>query len=163
MKTIRILSLVLIAAFGGQSFARSNPRVLIQANYDNISKLSMTREKKKLERLARKNASTSFQYVDAMRNSLDIAATIRQNNEQLSLVYKFNSNSNKIIGVKHIGNDLMLTVKTTYDVYMDPDLKKRVVGTTVSQDTWIKTLKGWKIRKSKIMKESAMLNGNRIS
>jgi hypothetical protein len=159
MKTSRILSLTFPLVLVGQSLAGSNPRTVIQSNYDKISKLSMTREKKKLEKLTKKNASSSFQYIDSMRNTLDLAATIRQNNEQLSRVYQFNSNSNKIIGIKEVGPDLICTVKTNYDVFLDSTKKNRITGTTISHDTWMKTLKGWKIRRSKIIKESSFMNG----
>jgi hypothetical protein len=162
MKNAKTLSLILPLAFTCQSLAQKQPRDIIQANYDKISKLSMTREKVRLEKLTRKNASSCFVYIDSMRNSLDLGATIMQNNDQLSRVFKFNSNTNKIIGVKKVGPDLQLTVKTNYDVFLDESGTKRVTGTTISQDIWIKTLKGWKIRQSKIMKESSFQNGKPI-
>ena len=163
MKNARTLCLILPIAIAGQAFAEKQPRDIIQANYDKISQLSMTREKSRLEKLTRKNASSCFVYVDSMRNSLDLNATIAQNNDQLSRIYKFNSNSNKIIGVKEVGPDLRLTIKTNYDVHLDESGKNRVKGTTISQDTWIKTLNGWKIRESKILRESSSQNGKPIN
>jgi len=163
MKNARTLCLILPLTLASHTFAQKQPRDIIQAKYDKISQLSMTREKARLEKLTRKNASSCFVYVDSMRNSLDLNATIAQNNDQLSRIYKFNSNSNKIVGVKQVGPDLRLTVKTNYDVLLDESGKNRVKGTTISQDTWIKTLKGWKIRESKIMKESSSQNGVQLN
>ncbi len=163
MKNARTLCLLLPITIAGQALAQKQPRDIIQANYDKISQLSMIREKGRLERLTRRNASSCFVYVDSMRNSLDLNATIAQNNEQLSRIFKFNSNSNKIIGLKQVGPDLQLTVKTNYDVLLDESGKNRVKGTTISQDTWIKTLKGWKIRESKILKESSSQNGKPLN
>ena len=159
MKNSRSLCLIMPLALVSVSMGQTNVRELVQANYDKISRLSMNREKAQLEKFARKNSSSSFVYIDALRNSLDLAATIRQNNEQLSRIYKFNSNSNKIIGAKQVGPDIVFTVKTQYDVFLDSDMKNRIVGTTISRDTWMKSLKGWKIRKSMIVKESSTQNG----
>jgi hypothetical protein len=163
MKTARIVIILTTTLLVSAGYGQATVRATLQSNYDKISQLSAKKDKVALERLIRKNASSSFEFIDSMRNTLDISATVRQNTEQISKVRKFISNSNKIIGVKANGPDLICTVKTTYDILIGFDGKARVKGTSISQDTWTKTLKGWKIRRSKVIKESAYQNGKLIS
>ena len=158
-KTIRISTLLLTTTVVAASNGQINPRHLLQMNYDKISRLSMKRDKVNLERLIQRNAASNFEYIDEMKNSLDLAATVRQNTEQISRVTQFNSASNKIIGVKVQGQHFICTVKTTYDVFMDAEGKVRVTGTGVSKDTWVKTLKGWKIKQSESVNQSSYMNG----
>lgn len=159
MKNAKHLAFATLISLSALSFAESDARLVIQANYDKISRLSIKKDAKRLEKLTKKNASSCFVFIDAMESTMDLASTLGQNREQLARIHKFNKNSNKIVGIRKVGTDLICTVQTNYDVYLDSMGKKRVVGTSISQDTWIKTISGWKIRTSKIVKESSTLNG----
>ncbi len=155
----RILFPILILTFVCSAFAQDDLRTKLQSNYDKVSRLSIRKDKVRLEKVIRTNAATNFEYIDAFKNSMDVGATVRQNTEQLERVATFNSNSNKIIGVKVNGHDIVCTVKTEYDIFLDSERTQRVKGVSISEDTWIKTLTGWKIKRSKVVKESAFQNG----
>ena len=159
MKSLRLLLPVLTLLPATNAFCQnSDPRSIIQSNYDKISRLSIKKDKLNLERLIRRNASSQFTYIDSMKNELDLSATVRQNTEQLSKVHKFMSDTNKIVGVKQNGHDLICTIKTSYDVFLDYKASNRVKGVSISQDTWTKTLTGWKIKRSVIILESTTQN-----
>lgn len=162
MKYAPIAASLVLFSVASLGFSQPDAQKTLQSQYDRISALSMKKDKVKLEKMIRKNASSEFEYIDSMKNSLDLAATVRQNTEQLNGVYKFNSNENKIIGMKKVGNSYVCTIRTTYDVFADSKKKNRVQGVSLSQDTWIKTIAGWKIRKSQILKATATNNGKPI-
>ena len=161
-KFTRILNMGSALCLAAAAFAQQDAKTIIQSNYDKVSALSVKRDKVNLAKLIRKNTSSQFEYIDMMRNSLDLPATVRQNTEQLSRIFKFNYNSNKIIDIRMKGNDLACKVKTEYDVLMYPDGKVRVTGMSVSEDIWTKTLMGWKIKRSMILKESTKMNGKPV-
>ena len=158
-KSAQILLPVLATIMVSHSFGQDNPTALLQAHYNKISHLSMKKDQIHLATLIRKSASSSFEFIDAMRNSLDLGATVRQNTEQLAKVRKFNADSNRIIGAKAKGYDLILTVKSSYDLFLKSGEDSRVMGTSISEDTWTKTMSGWKIKRSRIIKESAFQDG----
>ena len=141
------------------SQGQADTRTILQTHYDKISRFSINKDSAHLATLIRKNASSTFEYIDSMRNSLDLGATVRQNTGQLSKIRKFNADSNKIIGVKAKGYDLILTVKTIYDVFLNYSAGSRITGSSISEDTWTKTMSGWKIKQSRIIKESAFQDG----
>jgi hypothetical protein len=159
MTHIRILLQILSLTVSAAAFSQNDARSIIQSNYDKISHLSIKMDKVNLERTIRKNASSQFKYIDSMKNELDLSATVRQNSEQLSKVHKFISDSNKIVGVREKGSDLVCTVKTSYDVYLDAGGADRIKGVSFSEDTWTKTLTGWKIKKTVVINESTTHNG----
>ena len=159
MKSSRIQTAILIFAISSLSFGQENVRSILQLKYDKITQLATKRDKRNLERVTRKNAASNFEYIDAMQNSLDLAATIRQNSEQLSRVYKFHANSNRITAIKNLGSRIVCTVKSDYDVITDPSEKNRIKGVSISEDSWTITMSGWKLKRSKIVKESSTMNG----
>ena len=149
-----VVSLSVSALGFGQS-----ARVTLQGRYDEISKLSIRKNKAGLSKVIRRNATSNFEFIDGMKNSLDIGATVRQNTEQIAGVYKFVSDTNRIVKIRQVGDDLVCTVKTNYDAFLDRRLQSRIQGVSISEDTWTKTIVGWKIKKSVVVKESAMKNG----
>ncbi len=155
-KTTRALIATITIATVSQSFAQVDARTAIQGNYDKVSRLSIKKDITRLEKTIRRNAASNFHTIDSMQNTLDLSATVRQNTDQLSKVAKFNSNTNKIVGIKAKGRDLVCTVQTNFDLIMSDKKKTRVTGNVVSEDTWIKTMKGWKIKQSKVVKESSL-------
>ena len=158
-KFARLLIPVLALTIVRTSMAQANVRTQIQANYDKISRLSMMKDMIQLAKVTRTNAASNFEYLDALQNSFDLDATVRQNAAQLERVSAFNFNSNTIIALKRLGRDLVCTLKTDYDLFLDPAKTRRVKGTCISEDTWIKTMKGWKIKRSKVVKETESQNG----
>ena len=162
MKSLRHLLPVLTLFAAASAFSQNDARSIIQLNYDKISRLSIKKDKVNLERVIRKNASSEFTYIDSMKNELDLSATVRQNTEQIERVHKFISDTNKIVGVKAKGYDLVCTIQTSYDVFLDAAGKDRIKGVSISQDTWTKTLTGWKIKRSVVMKESTTQNGKPV-
>ena len=159
MKLLRISSFLLLAPIASCALAQ-NARTTIQSKYDNLAKLSIKRDRKNLEKAMRTNVTSGFEFIDAFQNSLDIEATVRQNTEQIAKVVKFNSNTNKIIGIKQVGKDLVCTVKSSYDaLFASKQSKAHFQGVVISEDTWTKTILGWKMRRSKTVKETAMKNG----
>ena len=162
-KFARLLIPVLTLTIASTTMAQADVRTQLQANYDKISRLSLKKDKVRLAKVIRTNAASNFEFIDALQNSLDLGATVRQNTEQLEKVSTFNSSSNKIVSVKIVGRDLVCTVKTDYDLFVDQKKTLRVKGSCVSEDTWIKTLKGWKIKRSKVVKETAFQNGKLLT
>ena len=159
----RILLSALAATMVSSSFGKDDPITTLQAHYNKISQLSIKKDPIHLAALIRKNASSSFEFIDSMRNSLDLGATVRQNTEQLGKVRKFNADSNKIIGAKAKGYDMIVTVKSSYDILLKAGQESRVTGSSISEDTWTKTMSGWKIKRSRILKESAFQDGKPLN
>ncbi len=161
MKVTRSISLVLLISGAAIGQAQS-VRVQIQAKYDKISRLSSTLNKKALETATLRNSTSNFTFTDLMKNTFDLRNTVGQNISQLDQVRKFISNSNKIVGIKKIGRDLVCTVETSYDAIIKQPGNPRVSGVSVSEDTWTPTILGWKIVKSKTIKEKIFQNGKAI-
>lgn len=161
MKVTRSFSLVLlvsIAAFG----QAQNIRVQLQAKYDKISRLSSALDKRGLEAATLRNSTSNFTFTDLMKNTFDLSNTIGLNKAQLGQVRKFISNGNKIVGMKKVGRDFICTVETSYDAIIKQPGNPRVSGVSVSEDTWTPTILGWKIVKSKTVKEKIFENGKAI-
>ena len=161
MKVTRSISLVLLISGAAIGQAQSI-RVQIQAKYDKISRLSSTLNKKALEAATLRNSTSNFTFTDLMKNTFDLRNTVGQNISQLDQVRKFISNSNKIVGIKKMGRDLVCTVETSYDAIIKQRGNPRVSGVSVSEDTWTPTILGWKIVKSKTIKEKIFQNGKAI-
>lgn len=157
MKVARFTLVFSIIAFASVGFGQT-VKETIQGHYNEVSRLASHKAKGKLEKLIRGRMSSNFLYIDLMKNTFDAGATVRMNTEQIDSVEKFISNINEVLSYKVVGNNIVCTVKTSYEV-ISKDEEQHVQGVSVSEDTWTNTLAGWKLIRSKATKESLMVDG----
>jgi hypothetical protein len=159
---IPVSVLMLTSMIAATATAQTDAQKQLQAKYDVLTKLNLKLKINEMLNAFSNSITKDFIYVDRLKSESPANVVIADLKKQMSIIKKYNTNTNTIIGLKFKGKDAICTVKSTYDMIMKGTKLMRVTGFSLSEDTWVNTPKGWRMRRTMVTKEEAKLNGNPI-
>ncbi len=157
MKIVRVLFAATVPLLAAASLAQT-VKDTIKDHYSLVSELTVHKAKIQLAKAMMARSTSNFVSVDRLKNTFNLDVTTRMNSDQIDSVKKFNSVTNKLVNYKVMGNKIICTIQSTYDV-ISKENEDHVRGSSISEDTWTQTLTGWKIMKTKVIAEKQIVNG----
>jgi hypothetical protein len=164
MKTSRVLitSLVLIAVgASAQAAQKSELAKQIQKRYALMDSLTLKGDYEKVIDMFLKSVTSNFVAIDTLGSKVNAAITAGEMKKNFGIFDELLVSKNVIQGERIKGREHIFTVKGTYKGVIG---KKKDVyaGYTISEDTWQKTIGGWKYKRSRVIKEFNTKNGKPI-
>jgi hypothetical protein len=154
---ILLISMLSVSAFGQSKSQRE-----LQKLYDQWSVVGATLKVDKLVTLIKSSAHSTFVFIEKDQSSFDLNNYLSQVKAQYKKIKKINSLSNKIVKVTFNGQEATCIVRSSYDMFLDQLVPSRLVGSSESKDIWVKTARGWKMKKIVTLKETATMNGKKV-
>lgn len=144
-----LLLLPIASAFGQTSL-----REELQERYDRLTRLTMRMRQEEVVELTSKWLTSDYAYGDLTGTEYSAEAFLERVNLQFDNTAKYWSYSNKIIGMKVEGVSVVVTVKSITDFETKGFAGSRNVSTQVTRDYWVKTINGWKMKKTVTVSET---------
>lgn len=164
MNTSRVLTIVTaltvltVSANAGQKSALAKQ---IQQRYSKMDALAMKGDHEKVIDMFLSSVTSNFRATDLMGNEVNAAITAGEMKKNFGIFDELLQSKNVILGEKIKGREHTFTVKGSYKGVIG---KKKDVyaGYTISEDTWQKTIGGWKYKRSRVVKEFNTKNGKPV-
>ncbi|HLO98958.1 MAG TPA: hypothetical protein VK171_10220, partial [Fimbriimonas sp.] len=156
---VLITSLVLAAVgASAQAAQKSELAKQIQKRYAVMDALTLKGDYEKVIDMFLKSVTSNFVAIDIMGNKVNAAITAGEMKRNFGFLDELLESKNQILGERIKGREHIFTVKGSYkgkggkkgDVY---------AGYTISEDTWQKTIAGWKYKRTRVLKEFNTKNG----
>lgn len=135
-------------------------RKAIQAKYDAMSLLVMRRDGKRLAALLMGMTTPDFVYRDKKGRAQNRAKLVGDLRAQMKMVSKFKRSGNRVAALALRGSGGTARVISDFAMVF-PNGKKwvTVVGQSTTDDVWVKTAAGWKLKSIRTLKENVKYNG----
>ncbi len=141
------------------AFCFADTKSDIQARYTKLEAAMRAKSPTKVMELC----SADFKWLDSKGTSMDRKQLEQQIKMQLSAVQKIDTMTNKIEKLTVKGNTVIARTNGVFEatLKLTPDAKKtsRLKSVSLTDDTWIKTPKGWLLKQVKSIKETVTLDG----
>lgn len=135
----------------------------IQAKYDAMSLLVMRRDGNRLASLLLGMTTPDFVYRDKKGRPQNRAKLVGDLKRQLKAVRSFKRSGNRVAGFAMKGAVGTAQVVSDFAmVFPNGPKSVTVAGQSTTQDTWIKTPAGWKLKSIRTLRESVKYNGKAV-
>lgn len=164
MKTPTVLITTLVLATVGASAHAAQKSELakqIQKRYAVMDSLTLKGEYEKVIDMFLKSVTSNFVFIDLFGSKVNAAITAGEMKRNFGTFDELLASKNVILNERVKGREHIFTVKGSYKAVAG---KKKDVysGYTISEDTWQKTIAGWKYKRTRIIKEFNTKNGKPI-
>ncbi|HVL38264.1 MAG TPA: nuclear transport factor 2 family protein [Fimbriimonadaceae bacterium] len=163
---MRFRFLTALVTFGLACSVLADARSDIQAGYDKLVAAWKANDAVRSEKAMKALATPDFTYIDLQGNKQNLAQIIEMTKMQTKATKKVDKMEIKITSFKISGNVATVTTRGAFEgvvALMDPKKPGKLVTTSTSTDTWVKTPQGWKCKTVKITKESVTFDGKKLA
>ena len=153
-----------VAHAGGQGSAAAT-KASIQAMYNKLSVYTEKMDAKNLMSTFASITTPDFVYINKAGQRRDRDNMLQSLKSQFTSLKSVAKSTNKIIAMGKKGGNMLVTVKSVYDMKAVAGKAKKplhVQGISQSIDTWVPSGKGWKLKKVLITLDVAKVNGKKM-
>jgi hypothetical protein len=153
----------LLVLLPAMTAAQTSPQAYFDGVYNKLSALTLKKDANGLSKLLKSVVTADFVYVPAKGPKLSTTQLLSSMRSQFKAMGKINKSAQKLDKVVLKGDRAVVTVSSQYAMEVPTAGKKsKLVGSSVSNDTWVNTPKGWRLKEIKTLKETATLDGKPI-